>query len=100
MNTAQNSEPTLFLIQSSYAASTAALQKLAQMHMPGDSVVLMGEAVMFAAQIAETYSDVAILENEAQLLNDEVLSASNLQTLSYDTFASLCLQHQRCVSLK
>lgn len=88
----------LYLIQSDYCTTQAALDKLRKIYQQGDAVMLMGEAAL----LAETadLSDLEmlyLLDHDAQALS---VLPSNIQCLSYAQFAEVCLTYTRCIRLK
>lgn len=93
------SDKTLYLIQSTYAATAQILDQLAQIHTTHDQVVLMGEAVLglehsFLQNLPQLY----VLENDAQLLAGTL--PEQIKLLDYAAFADLCLEFSRCISMK
>ena len=93
------SDANLFLIQASFDSTATILAELNALYAPQDSVVLMGDAVLhqqhpLCAQLDKIY----VLENDAEILNGHL--AENVQPINYAAFATLCLTHQRCISLK
>ncbi|OFE42930.1 DsrH/TusB family sulfur metabolism protein [Acinetobacter towneri] len=92
-------DANLYLIQASFDSTTTSLAQLNAMYAPQDSVVLMGDAVLhqhhpLCAQLDKIY----VLENDAEILNGHL--AKNVHPIDYAAFATLCLAHQRCISLK
>ncbi|WP_216934153.1 MULTISPECIES: DsrH/TusB family sulfur metabolism protein [unclassified Acinetobacter] len=93
------SNHTLYLIQSTYAATTQILDQLAQFYTTGDQVVLMGEAVLqLEHSFLQSLQQVHILENDAQLLIQPF--PEQIKLLNYADFADLCLKFNRCISMK
>lgn len=92
------SDKTLYLVQSNYASTAPILDQLAQIYAPEDQVVLMGESVLFSSHdFIKHLNQVYILEQDTELLNQ---SPNNSQIIDYAAFATLCLQFNRCVSMK
>lgn len=92
------SRNTLYLIQASYASTPLALSKLKQLYTQGDKVVLMGESVMHAThEVIQNIVECYVLENEQPLLTAH---PAHIQLIDYTTFATLCLQFNRSISLK
>lgn len=92
-------DANLYLIQASFDGTATSLAQLNAMYAPQDSVVLMGDAVLhqhhpLCAQLDKIY----VLENDAEILNGHL--AKNVHPIDYAAFATLCLAHQRCISLK
>lgn len=92
------SNHTLYLIQASYASSPLALAKLRQIFSSGDAAIFMGEAVLYAQNEAAQYlSNCYVLDTELPLLK---AGTANIQIINYSDFATLCLQFNRCITLK
>ncbi len=90
---------TLYLVQSSFNESPAMLEKLKQLYIENDAVVLMGEAVLYAsAVLANGISQVYVLENEAENLAQ--LESTQIEVISYNQFADLALNFKRSIRLK
>lgn len=92
------SDKTLYLIQSSFQHTDAVLNQLERIYSTHDSVVLMGDAVLFAQDpriLNKQY--VAVLENDAEILVGSL--PTQIQKLSYDQFADLVLDFKRCIRL-
>jgi sulfur transfer complex TusBCD TusB component (DsrH family) len=93
------SNHTLYLIQSSYAATAQILEQLAHMYTRGDQVVLMGEAVL---QLEHAFllnlPQIHMLKNDAELLVQPL--PEQVKLLTYADFADLCLEFNRCISMK
>ena len=92
-------DANLYLIQASFDSTATSLAQRNAMYAPQDSVVLMGDAVLhqhhpLCAQLDKIY----VLENDAEILNGHL--AKNVHPIDYAAFATLCLAHQRCISLK
>lgn len=92
-------DANLYLIQASFDSTATSLAQLNAMYAPQDSVVLMGDAVLhqhhpLCAQLDKIY----VLENDAEILNGHL--AKNVHPIDYAAFTTLCLAHQRCISLK
>ena len=93
------SENTLYLLQSDYAATASILDQLAQIHTPDDSVVLMGESLLYVEHdFLQQLPRVYLLENDAQILVSPLPEHATL--LNYAQFADLCLAFKRCISMK
>ena len=90
---------TLYLVQSSFNESPAMLEKLKQLYVENDAVVLMGEAVLYANSVlANGISQVYVLENEAENLAQ--LESTQIEVISYNQFADLALNFKRSIRLK
>lgn len=93
------SNHTLYLIQSSYSATAQILDQLAQIYTMSDQVVLMGEAVLqLEHPFLQSLQQVHILKNDAELLIQPL--PDQVKLLNYADFAALCLQFNRCISMK
>jgi sulfur transfer complex TusBCD TusB component (DsrH family) len=93
------SNHTLYLIQSSYAATAQILEQLAHMYTRGDQVVLMGEAVLqLEHAFLQDLPQIHMLKNDAELLVQPLPEQVTL--LTYADFADLCLEFNRCISMK
>jgi len=89
---------SLYLLQSSFSATPAALEKLAQLYSPEDSVVLMGESVLqFKQPFLQQLDRIYVLDTDAEILAGQ--SSQHLQIISYAEFADLCLNYSRCIRL-
>lgn len=92
------SDKTLYLIQSSFQHTDAVLNQLERIYSTHDSVVLMGDAVLFAQDPRILNKQhVAVLENDAEILVGSL--PTQIQKLSYDQFADLVLDFKRCIRL-
>lgn len=92
------SDKTLYLIQSSFQHTDAVLNQLERIYSTHDSVVLMGDAVLFAHDPRVLNKQhVAVLENDAEILIGSL--PMQIQKLSYDQFADLVLSFKRCIRL-
>ncbi|MDY6489310.1 DsrH/TusB family sulfur metabolism protein [Acinetobacter faecalis] len=90
---------TLYLVQSSFNESPAMLEKLKQLYITNDAVVLMGEAVLYAsAVLANGINQIYVLENEAENLAQ--LESAQIEVISYNQFADLALKFKRSIRLK
>lgn len=90
---------TLFLIQSDFSSTAQAIEKLKNIYAPQDIVILMGEAVQFITdEFIQSLEKVYILEADAENLS--TCHIPNMNSISYQQFADICLQHTRCISLK
>ena len=92
-------DANLYLIQARFDSTAAILAELNALYAPQDSVVLMGDAVLhqhhpLCAQLDKIY----VLDIDAEIFNGHL--AKNVHPINYATFATLCLAHQRCISLK
>lgn len=93
------SNHTLYLIQSSYAATAQILEQLSQIYTRGDQVVLMGEAVLqLEHALLQNLPQIHMLENDAELLAQPL--PDQVKLLTYADFADLCLGFNRCISMK
>jgi sulfur relay protein TusB/DsrH len=91
--------PVLYLIQSDYSNTANMLNKVLQLYTSDDSVVLMGEAILFSDQaVLKQLKKIYILENDAEIFCDR--QTTDLNILNYSEFADLCLQHKQCITLK
>lgn len=89
----------LFLIQSSFATTAQALDRLTSLYRQNDQVLLMGDSVQFIQHsFLQKLAYVYVLENDIDLLAD--VNMSNIKVIHYPDFADLCLQHKRCITLK
>ena len=91
------SNQNLYLIQSGYQQTLHVLEKLSTVAGSNDAVVLMGDAVLHAQHTHLHHLSCYILENEIALLGT---AAVDIKALSYAEFADLCLQYQRCITLR
>ncbi|RKG40843.1 hypothetical protein [Acinetobacter rongchengensis] len=92
------SDKTLYLIQSSFQHTDAVLNQLESIYSIHDSVVLMGDAVLFAQDPRVLNKQrVAVLENDAEILVGSL--PDQIQKLSYDQFADWVLDFKRCIRL-
>ncbi|AYA68943.1 MULTISPECIES: DsrH/TusB family sulfur metabolism protein [unclassified Acinetobacter] len=90
---------TLYLVQSPFSATEQALNKLLNLYQSGDDVVLMGDAALYIKHtFIQQLACVFVLEQDAGNIAADY--PSNLKTISYTSFAELCLSHSRCISLK
>ena len=93
------SNHTLYLIQSSYSTTAQILEQLAQTYTMGDQVVLMGEAVLpLEHSFLQSLPKIHILKNDAELLVQPL--PDQIKLLNYADFADLCLEFNRCISMK
>lgn len=93
------SEHTLFLVQSEFAKTNPCLDQLCQMATLQDTIILMGDSVLFAQDTRlEKYSFVYMLETEIELITS--ILPKRINVLSYATFADLVLDFKRCICLK
>jgi sulfur transfer complex TusBCD TusB component (DsrH family) len=91
--------PVLYLIQSDYSNTANMLNKVLQLYTSDDSVVLMGEAILFSDQaVLKQLKKIYILENDAEIFCDR--QTTDLNILNYSEFADLCLQYKQCITLK
>lgn len=93
------SEPTLFLMQSEFAKTSAHIEQFKMMSTPQDVLILMGDAVLFADD--ERLSDdcqIYILASDLDLWVADL--PKYIKVLSYAEFADLILDFKRCISLK
>lgn len=92
-------DANLYLIQARFDSTAAILAELNALYAPQDSVVLMGDAVLHQHHPLCAHLDkIYVLENDVEILNGHL--AENLHPIDYAAFATLCLAHQRCISLK
>lgn len=90
---------TLYLIQSDFNSSPAMLEKLKQLYIENDAVVLMGESVLYANALAiQDLNHVYVLENEAE--NLACTNSTQIKVISYAQFADLALNFNRSIRLK
>ena len=93
------SNHTLYLIQSSYSSTGQILDQLAQIYTMSDQVVLMGEAVLLLEHsFLQSLPQIYMLKNDAELLIQPL--PDQVKLLNYADFAALCLQFNRCISMK
>lgn len=91
--------PTLFLIQSSYANTPNIWNDLQQLGNSADHIVVMGDAILKLEPIVIlTFPNLYCLSNEQPLLND--IFKNQIKILEYAQFADLVLKFEHCVSLK
>lgn len=89
---------TLYLIQSPFSGTEHVLKKLHTLYQSGDEVVLMGDAVLhFNHWVIQGLDQVSILNQDA---DNVLIPTTNMRMISYTEFATLCLRHSRCISLK
>jgi len=89
---------SLYLLQSSFSTTPAALEKLAQVYGPEDSVVLMGESVLqFQLPFLQQLDRIYVLDTDAEILAGQ--TPAHMQIISYAEFADLCLNYSRCIRL-
>lgn len=90
---------SLYLVQSSVAATPTILLKLQQVYTAQDHIVFMGDSVALLNErnIAD-FSHCYCLENEKILLNDHLVD--QLEIIDYSQFADLILKFERCVTFK
>lgn len=92
------SNASLYLVQSDFAATPAALAKLQQLYQASDCVVLMGEALLHVQQtVLQQINSVYVLETDVEILAGQ--QTQNMQLISYTQFAELCLNYTRCIRL-
>ena len=92
-------DANLYLIQASFDSTATILAELNALYAPQDSVVLMGDAVLHQHHpICAQLDKIFVLDNDAEIFNGHL--AKNVHPINYATFATLCLAHQRCISLK
>lgn len=92
------SDKTLYLIQSSFQQTDAILNQLERIYSTHDTVVLMGDAVLFVQDPRVLNKQhIAVLENDAEILVGSL--PEQIQKLSYDQFADLVLDFKRCIRL-
>ncbi|KWQ05100.1 MAG: DsrH/TusB family sulfur metabolism protein [Acinetobacter harbinensis] len=92
------SNASLYLVQSDFAATPAALAKLQQLYQASDCVVLMGEALLHVQHtVLQQINSVYVLETDVEILAGQ--QTQNMQLISYAQFAELCLNYTRCIRL-
>ena len=92
------SDKTLFLVQSTFNQTDSNLDQLEHLYSENDQLVLMGDAVLFVHdQRLLNKQHIAILENDAEILVDEI--PNHIQKISYAQFADLVLGFKRCIRL-
>ena len=92
------SNASLYLVQSDFAATPAALAKLQQLYQTSDCVVLMGEALLHVQDTAlQQINCIYVLETDVEILAGQ--QTQNMQLISYTQFAELCLNYTRCIRL-
>lgn len=89
--------PCLYLIQTDYALTDRAFNRLSQIYQHGDAIVLMGEAALFSQNAIRLFENCYLLTHDAQLL---LHVPESINLLSYLEFADLSLQYSRCIRLK
>lgn len=98
------STATLFLVQASFSALNTTLEQLKTLLQPEDAVVLMGDAVLAFVQtehatLLSNMTKLYVLEADHKQIA-QVTTAYPVHLLSYADWATLCLAHQRIVTLK
>ena len=94
------SNSTLYLLQSSYANTSQSITQLGQLITVGDTIVLMGESVLFIAdEQIQQFGTCYVLEQDVQILGKHA-HYNHMHVINYAQFADLCLQYMRCISLK
>lgn len=92
------SDKTLYLIQGSFLTANAHLNKLANILIAPDAVVLMGDAVLHHQhESLSNHLNVYALNQDLEILGS---ISHDLIAIDYDQFADLSLQFTRCISLK
>lgn len=92
------SNKSLYLVQSTFSATTNVLSKLQQLYSPEDTVVMMGESVLqLQHPFLQALNKVYVLDTDAEILAGQ--TTENLKMISYAEFADLCLDHSRCIRL-
>ena len=92
------SNKSLYLVQSTFSATTNVLSKLQQLYSPEDTVVMMGESVLqLQHPFLQALNKVYVLDTDAEILAGQ--TTENLKLISYAEFADLCLDHSRCIRL-
>ncbi|WP_394660864.1 hypothetical protein [uncultured Acinetobacter sp.] len=90
---------TIYLIQTSFASTASALNKVQQVFVEGDQIVIMGEALSaLTSENICSFQSYYCLNNERILLNPDLSSA--IIPLDYSAFVDLVLQYKRSVSFK
>lgn len=91
---------SLFLIQSNDAATSQCLDKVLRVHTMADSIILMGDAVLWVEDPRLKYKqNIFILTVDAELLIRDAIP-ENIQIIDYAAFADLILRYTRCISLQ
>ncbi|MCK4081944.1 hypothetical protein [Acinetobacter radioresistens] len=92
-------DKTLFLVQSDYSSTPQALSKLQKIYSPEDTIVLMGEAVLyFSVEWLKECASLYILRNDTELLMEKL--PDFIDQIDYLKFADIILQFNRCIRLK
>ncbi|AWV86159.1 hypothetical protein NVT87_13650 [Acinetobacter radioresistens] len=92
-------DKTLFLVQSDYSSTPQALSKLQKIYSPEDTIVLMGEAVLyFSIEWLKECTSLYILRTDTELLIEEL--PDFIDQIDYLKFADIILQFNRCIRLK
>jgi len=92
-------DKTLFLVQSDYSSTPQALSKLQKLYRPEDTIVLMGEAVLyFSVEWLKECDSLYILRTDTELLIEEL--PDFIDQIDYLKFADIILQFNRCIRLK
>lgn len=92
-------EKTLYLIQSNFANTQTALDKLTQVYTTEDAVVLIGEsALMHESTQLQDITHLYMLENDAEILAKQ--PNQKIHLINYANFSELVLSFTRCISLK
>lgn len=90
---------SLYLIQSDYAKTDLSLDKVEQIHIAEDAIVLMGDAVLWIEdKRLQNKSNIFILEHDLALL--VIPTPSYIQVINYAEFADLVLRYTRCISFQ
>jgi len=92
-------DKTLFLVQSDYSSTPQALSKSQKIYSPEDTIVLMGEAVLyFSVEWLKECDSLYILRTDTELLIEEL--PDFIDQIDYLKFADIILQFNRCIRLK
>lgn len=92
------SNSTLFLVQGDFSKAASLLAQLQQMATSQDVIVLMAESVLLYAEPALKPYLCYALKADTDILPET--NSQHLNMIDYSEFATLLLQHTRCISLK
>lgn len=92
------SNQTLYLIQADFHSTKQHLNNLSDSFTEKDTIILLGDAVLQHQHPAlQSHLNVYALENDLEILD---MTTHDLLSINYDKFAEICLQFNRCISLK
>ena len=92
------SNKTLYLVQGTFLTADAHLNKVANILIEQDAVVLMGDAVLHHQhESLSNHLNVYALNQDLEILGN---MSHDLIAIDYEQFAELTLQFTRCISLK